>query len=61
MESIDEPGGGKRVRLRDPMGYQIEIVYGRRFWSGLAGEFIEFGRLIGFGTQEQSLQNSLRQ
>jgi catechol 2,3-dioxygenase-like lactoylglutathione lyase family enzyme len=28
VESIDEPGGGKRVRLCDPMGYQIEIVYG---------------------------------
>jgi len=28
VESIDEPGGGKRVRLREPNGYQIEIVYG---------------------------------
>ncbi len=28
VESIDEPGGGKRVRLRDPLGYQIEIVHG---------------------------------
>ncbi|MGO8917262.1 MAG: hypothetical protein ACLQJR_15250, partial [Stellaceae bacterium] len=28
VESIDEPGGGKRVRLRDPLGYQIEVVHG---------------------------------
>ena len=28
VESIDEPGGGKRVRLSDPLGYQIEVVHG---------------------------------
>ena len=28
IEEIDEPGGGKRVRLTDPDGYQVEIVYG---------------------------------
>jgi len=28
VESIDEPGGGKRVRLREPNGFQIEVVYG---------------------------------
>jgi catechol 2,3-dioxygenase-like lactoylglutathione lyase family enzyme len=28
IENIDEPGGGKRVRLTDPHGYQIEIVHG---------------------------------
>jgi len=28
VEDIDEPGGGKRVRLREPNGYQIEVVYG---------------------------------
>jgi len=28
IESIDEPGGGKRVRLSDPHGFQIEVVYG---------------------------------
>jgi len=28
VEEIDEPGGGKRVRLREPNGYQIEIVHG---------------------------------
>jgi catechol 2,3-dioxygenase-like lactoylglutathione lyase family enzyme len=28
IESIDEPGGGRRVRLREPNGYQIEVVHG---------------------------------
>src|SRR5260370_42682128 len=28
IEDIDEPGGGKRVRLTDPDGYQVAIVYG---------------------------------
>jgi catechol 2,3-dioxygenase-like lactoylglutathione lyase family enzyme len=28
IEHMDEPGGGTRVRLRDPDGYQIEIVHG---------------------------------
>ena len=28
VEDIDEPGGGKRVRLKEPNGYQIEVVYG---------------------------------
>ena len=28
VENIDEPGGGKRVRLREPNGYQIEVVWG---------------------------------
>jgi catechol 2,3-dioxygenase-like lactoylglutathione lyase family enzyme len=28
IESIDEPGGGKRVRLKDPDGYQVEVVHG---------------------------------
>lgn len=28
VEDIGEPGGGKRVRLREPNGYQIEIVHG---------------------------------
>src|SRR5579859_4728499 len=28
IEEIDEPGGGKRVRLRDPDGHQVEVVYG---------------------------------
>jgi len=28
IETVDEPGGGKRVRLTEPNGYQIEVVYG---------------------------------
>lgn len=28
IETIDEPGGGKRVRLTEPNGYQIEVVAG---------------------------------
>lgn len=30
VETIDEPGGGRRVRLTDPQGYGVEIVHGRR-------------------------------
>jgi catechol 2,3-dioxygenase-like lactoylglutathione lyase family enzyme len=28
VETMDEPGAGKRVRLREPNGFQIEIVWG---------------------------------
>src|SRR5262245_33509021 len=28
IEDIDEPGGGKRVRLTDPDGYQVEAIHG---------------------------------
>ena len=28
VEEIDEPGGGKRVRLTDPDGFEVEIVHG---------------------------------
>jgi catechol 2,3-dioxygenase-like lactoylglutathione lyase family enzyme len=28
IENIDAPGGGKRVRLTEPNGYQIEVVHG---------------------------------
>src|SRR5207247_7396974 len=28
VESVDEPGGGTRVRLREPNGYQIEVLFG---------------------------------
>ena len=28
VEDIDEPGGGKRVRLTEPNGYTIEVVHG---------------------------------
>lgn len=29
IESMDEPGGGKRVRVRDPNGFTLEFVAGR--------------------------------
>ncbi len=29
IESLDEPCGGQVVRLKDPLGMQVEIVYGR--------------------------------
>jgi catechol 2,3-dioxygenase-like lactoylglutathione lyase family enzyme len=28
VEKLDEPGGGRRVRVREPNGYQIEVVHG---------------------------------
>jgi len=28
IENLDEPGGGKRVRLTEPNGYQIEVIHG---------------------------------
>ncbi len=28
VEHMDEPGGGQRVRLKEPNGYTIEVVYG---------------------------------
>jgi catechol 2,3-dioxygenase-like lactoylglutathione lyase family enzyme len=28
VEAMDEPGGGKRVRLSEPNGYAIEVVHG---------------------------------
>jgi catechol 2,3-dioxygenase-like lactoylglutathione lyase family enzyme len=28
LESLDEPGGGKRVRLTDPDGFQVEVIHG---------------------------------
>jgi hypothetical protein len=28
IENLDEPGGGQRVRLTEPNGYQIEVVWG---------------------------------
>jgi catechol 2,3-dioxygenase-like lactoylglutathione lyase family enzyme len=36
MEDIDEPGGGKRVRLVDPDGYQVEVVYGMETLAPIA-------------------------
>jgi len=28
IETMDEPGGGKRVRLKEPNGYTVEVVWG---------------------------------
>ncbi len=28
VEAMDEPGGGRRVRLTEPNGYQVEVVHG---------------------------------
>jgi catechol 2,3-dioxygenase-like lactoylglutathione lyase family enzyme len=28
VEHVDEPGGGQRVRVSDPHGYQMEVVWG---------------------------------
>ena len=30
VESVDEPGGGKRVRITDPLGYDMEVVWGQK-------------------------------
>ncbi len=30
IEEIDEPGGGRRVRLTDPNGLQIEVIWGQK-------------------------------
>jgi catechol 2,3-dioxygenase-like lactoylglutathione lyase family enzyme len=36
IETIDEPGGGKRVRLTDPDGFQVEVVYGMEMLPAIA-------------------------
>ena len=38
VEEIDEPGGGKRVRLTEPNGYQIEVVHGIATLPPIAGQ-----------------------
>ena len=30
IEHVDEPGGGVRVRLKEPNGYAIEVIYGQQ-------------------------------
>src|SRR5260370_37739784 len=37
IEDIDEPGGGKRRRLTDPDGYQVEVVHGMALLDPIAG------------------------
>jgi catechol 2,3-dioxygenase-like lactoylglutathione lyase family enzyme len=36
IETVDEPGGGKRVRLTEPNGYQIEIICGQQKLAPIA-------------------------
>jgi catechol 2,3-dioxygenase-like lactoylglutathione lyase family enzyme len=38
VEPVAEPGGGSRVRLRDPDGLQVEVVHGRTAAEPLAVE-----------------------
>src|SRR5437899_7414332 len=38
VEDIDEPGGGKRVRRKEPNGYEGEGVYGRRERDAIPGK-----------------------
>src|SRR5437667_4040772 len=35
IENIDEPGGGKRVRINDPHGYQMEVICGMQMLAPL--------------------------
>ena len=35
IENIDEPGGGKRVRIQDPHGYQMEVLCGMKMLAPL--------------------------
>ena len=46
IENIDEPGGGKRVRLTEPNGYQIEVVCGMEQLAPIAvkRQRTQFGR-----------------
>jgi catechol 2,3-dioxygenase-like lactoylglutathione lyase family enzyme len=36
IEHLDEPGGGTRVVLTDPLGYRIEVIYGLERLAPLA-------------------------
>jgi catechol 2,3-dioxygenase-like lactoylglutathione lyase family enzyme len=36
IENVDEPGGGKRVRLKDPFGFGVEVVFGAKKAAPLA-------------------------
>lgn len=38
VEPINEPGGGMRVRLREPNGYQIEVIHGMQELSPIPVE-----------------------
>jgi hypothetical protein len=36
IENIDEPGGGRRVRVTDPLGYTMEVIHGQRELAPIA-------------------------
>jgi catechol 2,3-dioxygenase-like lactoylglutathione lyase family enzyme len=44
IESVDEPGGGKRVRVRDPHGYQMEVIWGAKQHQELPVRRVTRGR-----------------
>lgn len=48
IEHLDEPGGGKRVRLADPLGYQMELTWGMQALAPLATRKVtrEAGELL---------------
>ncbi|MGB5079277.1 MAG: catechol 1,2-dioxygenase [Burkholderiales bacterium] len=35
IENLDEPGGGRRVRIKDPHGYEMEVISGMRMLEPL--------------------------
>jgi len=45
IEHIDEPGGGKRVRLADPHGYDIEVIHGQRATAVIQAVLRAFARI----------------
>jgi catechol 2,3-dioxygenase-like lactoylglutathione lyase family enzyme len=44
IETIDEPGGGRRVRVNDPHGYQMELVFGQKEHAPLPTRQVTRGR-----------------
>lgn len=38
IETLNEPGGGRRVRLTEPNGYQIEVIAGMQAVAPIKGE-----------------------
>ncbi len=41
IENMDEPGGGKRVQLTDPLGYRVEFICERKFSAPLPVETVQ--------------------
>ena len=57
VEDIDEPGGGKRVRLTDPDGLKIEVIHGAEALEPLPVDNV-FSR--NFGSDHKRLGDLLR-